>query len=65
MSKHIAFQMLIDVSMRKFERSARMSRGLRRAGRNVKYWRSPPMALRWVGDAIQEAAKGFRRLKVQ
>ena len=31
--------------------------------RNVKYWRSPWMALRWAGAAMQEAAKGFRRLK--
>ena len=33
---------------------------VRRVSRNVKYWRSPSMALRW---AMQEAAKGFRRLK--
>ena len=36
---------------------------LRRICRNVKYWRSPSMALRWTGAAMQEAAKGFRRLK--
>ena len=36
---------------------------LRRVCRNVKYWRSPSMALRWGGAAMQEAAKGFRRLK--
>ena len=30
---------------------------------HVKYWRSPSMALRWTGAAMQEAAKGFRRLK--
>jgi hypothetical protein len=36
---------------------------LRRVCRNVKYWRSPSMALRWAGTAMQEAAKGFRRLK--
>lgn len=36
---------------------------LRRVCRNVKYWRSPSMALRWAGAAMQEAAKGFRRLK--
>lgn len=36
---------------------------VRRVCRNVKYWRSPSMALRWVGAAMQEAAKGFRRLK--
>jgi hypothetical protein len=29
--------------------------------RNVKYWRSPSMALRWAA-AMQEATKGFRRL---
>jgi putative transposase len=36
---------------------------LRRVCRNVKYWRSPSMALRWAGAAMQEAAQGFRRLK--
>jgi putative transposase len=36
---------------------------LRRVCRNVRYWRSPSMALRWAGAAMQEAAKGFRRLK--
>jgi len=25
--------------------------------RNVKYWRSPSMGLRWAGAAMQEAAK--------
>ena len=38
-------------------------RTLRRVCRNVKYWRSPSMALRWAGAAMQDAAKGFRRLK--
>lgn len=36
---------------------------LRRVCRNVKYWRSPSMALRWAGAAMKEASKGFRRLK--
>ena len=36
---------------------------VRRVCRNVKYWRSSSMALRWAGAAMQEAAKGFRRLK--
>ena len=36
---------------------------VRRVCRNVKYWRSPSMALRWTGAAMLEAAKGFRRLK--
>lgn len=36
---------------------------VRRVCRNVKYWRSPSMALRWTGAAMQEAVKGFRRLK--
>jgi hypothetical protein len=36
---------------------------VRRVSRNVKYWRSPSMALRWAGAAMQEAAKGFKRLK--
>ena len=31
---------------------------VRRVSRNVKYWRSPSMALRWAGAAMQEAAKG-------
>lgn len=30
---------------------------VRRVCRNVKYWRSPSMALRWAGAAMQEAAK--------
>jgi putative transposase len=29
----------------------------------VKRWRSASMALRWTAAAMQEAAKGFRRLK--
>jgi putative transposase len=36
---------------------------VRRVCRNVKYWRSPSMSLRWAGAAMQEADKGFRRLK--
>ena len=36
---------------------------VRRVCRNVKYWRSPSMALRWAAAAMQEAMKGFRRLK--
>ena len=44
--------------------SSRMSWArLRRVSRNVNDWRSPSMALRWAGAAMQEAAKGFRRLK--
>ena len=35
----------------------------RRVCRNVKRWRSASMALRWTAAAMQEAAKGFRRLK--
>src|SRR5690349_12202017 len=31
--------------------------------RNVKRWRSASMAVRWTAAAMQEAAKGFRRLK--
>ena len=36
---------------------------VRRVCRNVKYWRSPAMALRWTGAAMHEATKGFRKLK--
>jgi hypothetical protein len=36
---------------------------VRRVCRNVKRWRSAPMPLRWTAAAMQEAAKGFRRLK--
>ena len=36
---------------------------VRRVCRNVKRWRSASMALRWTAAAMQEAAKGFRRLK--
>jgi putative transposase len=31
--------------------------------RNVKRWSSPSMALRWTAAAMDEAKKGFRRLK--
>src|SRR5258705_3117110 len=36
---------------------------VRRVCRNVKRWRSAFMAPRWTAAAMQEAAKGFRRLK--
>ena len=36
---------------------------IRRVCRNVKHWRDASMALRWTAAAIQEATKGFRRLK--
>lgn len=36
---------------------------VRRVCRNVKYWRSPSMAMRWTAAAMMEAKKGFRRLK--
>jgi transposase-like protein len=36
---------------------------VRRVCRNVKNWRSPSMALQWAAAAMQEAMKGFRRLK--
>jgi len=36
---------------------------VRRVCRNVKYWRSPSMAMRWTAAAMMEANKGFRRLK--
>jgi transposase-like protein len=36
---------------------------IRRVCRNVKHWRNAAMALRWIGAAMQEASKGFRRLK--
>ena len=36
---------------------------IRRVCRNVKHSRTAAMALRWAGAAMQEAAKGFRRLK--
>jgi putative transposase len=40
-----------------------MMGSIRRVCRNVKRWRDAAMALRWTGAAMQEAAKGFRRLK--
>ena len=40
-----------------------MMGSIRRVCRNVKRWRDAPMALRWTAAAMQEAAKGFRRLK--
>ncbi len=36
---------------------------VRRVCRNVKHWRDASMALRWTAAAMQEAVKGFRRLK--
>jgi putative transposase len=36
---------------------------IRRVCRNVKHWRNAAMALRWTKAAMQEAVKGFRRLK--
>jgi putative transposase len=36
---------------------------IRRVHRNVKTWKDGTMILRWVAAGIQEAAKGFRRLK--
>jgi putative transposase len=36
---------------------------VRRVCRNVKRWRDASMALRWTAAAMQEAAKGFRRLE--
>ena len=36
---------------------------VRQVCRNVKRWRSASMAMRWTAAAMQEAAKGFRRLK--
>ena len=36
---------------------------IRRVCGNVKRWRDASMALRWTAAAMQEAAKGFRRLK--
>jgi hypothetical protein len=36
-----------------------MMGSVRRVCRNVKRWRDAPMALRWTGAAMQEAAKGL------
>jgi putative transposase len=36
---------------------------VRRVTRNVKRWRSSSMALRWTAAAMNEAKKGFRKLK--
>jgi putative transposase len=38
---------------------------IRRVCRNVKRWRDASMALRWTAAAMQEATKGFRRLKAR
>ena len=40
-----------------------MNGTIRKVCRNVKRWRDTKMVLRWTGAAMQEAAKGFRRLK--
>jgi hypothetical protein len=36
---------------------------VRRVARNLKRWSSSSMALRWIAAAMNEAKKGFRRLK--
>jgi putative transposase len=36
---------------------------IRSVSRNVKYWSSASMALRWTAAAMMETKKGFRRLK--
>jgi len=40
-----------------------MNGGVRRTTKNVRRWRGGKMVLRWVGAALSEAQKGFRRLK--
>ena len=40
-----------------------MMGGIRRVCRNVRRWRDAPMALRWTGAAMLQAAKEFRRLQ--
>ena len=35
----------------------------RRVTRNVKRWRNGSMIVRWIGTALLEASKGFRRLR--
>lgn len=40
-----------------------MNSSVRRVTRNVKTWDGGTMVLRWVGVALHEATKGFRRLK--
>lgn len=37
--------------------------GIRRTTKNVRRWQGGKMVLRWVGAALTEAEKGFRRLK--
>jgi transposase-like protein len=36
---------------------------IRQIQRNVKRWRDGQMVLRWVGAALQEAERGFRRIR--
>lgn len=40
-----------------------LNSGIRHIQRNVKRWRDGQMVLRWVGAALQEAEKGFRRIR--
>jgi putative transposase len=40
-----------------------MNGTIRQVCRNVKRWQDATMALRWTSAGMQEAAKGFRRLK--
>ena len=41
----------------------KLNRVLRRIHHNVKRWRDGTIVLRWVAIGLQEATKGFRRLK--
>lgn len=40
-----------------------LNSALRRVHRNVKRWQGGTMVLRWISAGVQEAARGFRRLK--
>lgn len=40
-----------------------MNDRIRQIARRVKRWRGGEMILRWVGAAVWEAERGFRRLK--
>ena len=40
-----------------------MNGTIRQVSHNVKRWRDASMALRWAAAGMQEAAKGYRKLK--
>jgi hypothetical protein len=59
------------LALRQLERLARslsrehpgVASSLAHHTRNVRRWRDGPMRLRWIGAALHEATRGFRRVR--